>query len=166
MSQFRLLQRSPDRTPCNRLSPSCWRQRPSTRAFPFLTVVAAALLALWSPTFAQPSSVTSEAFVDPTLTVHPQNRRYFMRGNTCEAIYLAGTHHSNNLQDWGSTRHRSTSLAPTLQAMRDRLTSFAAGTGRGLDGEPPQIPETPGSCRWPSRALALVVRTTEDFSST
>jgi hypothetical protein len=39
------------------------------------------------------------------ITVHPDNRRYFMFGNTCDAIYLAGTHHRANVQDVGSTTY-------------------------------------------------------------
>jgi hypothetical protein len=66
-------------------------------------VLTAALLIPPLSASAQPRLLTSEAVTNDTLTVHPGNRRYFMRGNTCEAVYLAGTQHSGNVQDSGST---------------------------------------------------------------
>src|SRR6185436_14335616 len=81
-------------------------QRPlgrSPQTFFLFAVVTAALLFPALPAGAQTPSPSPESLVNPTLTVHPRNHRYFMLADSCEAIYLAGTHHSNNLQDFSST---------------------------------------------------------------
>lgn len=73
------------------------------RAVLLRAVLTAALLIPSISASAQPSLLASGSVTNETLKVHGGNRRYFMRGNPCEAIYLAGTQHSGNVQDSGST---------------------------------------------------------------
>ena len=78
------------------------RQRPSShRTLAFAALAAAALVPLPAP--AKPSPPIPASVVNPVLTVHGNNRRYFMLSNACEAIYLAGTNHRANLNDIGAT---------------------------------------------------------------
>lgn len=81
-------------------TPSRLRQRPPYHHILVLAFITAVVLAQCLPAAAQPAPPTSTSVVNPTLTKHPKNRRYFMLDNPCEAIYLAGTGHSNNIQDF------------------------------------------------------------------
>lgn len=48
-------------------------------------------------------SVSAELAYGGALAVNTNNRRYFMIGDSCNTVYLAGTSHRNNVQDVGTT---------------------------------------------------------------